>query len=85
MSISDEIRIYGTDNFVAHARNEGLSELEVPVREIHEALGLNNRYPQVISALKASTFLNDNALEYLGHSGPVESPTTVLKLSLIHI
>ena len=84
MSISDEIRNYGTDNFVAHARNEGLSELEVPVREIHEALGLNNRYPQVISALKASTFLNDNALEYLGHSGPVESTTTVLKFKLLN-
>jgi hypothetical protein len=78
MSISDEIRGYCKRNYVDISARQDRQNFEIPVRDVHAALQLDNAFPHVISALKAAAFSEENQVRLTGYDGPKESPTTVL-------
>lgn len=78
MTTSDEIRAYCKQNYVVIALQDKQQKFGIPVRDVHAALGLDNAFPHVISALKTSLFYEGNHIQLTGYDGPKESPTTVL-------
>lgn len=86
MSVSDDIRRYAAENYVARARRAGLDQFEVTVGDIYRELlkqnrGFLNRVPQFCAALRSNKFLTQNNLLIIGESGPPSgmSTTVVLK------
>ncbi len=77
-SRSDQVRRHALDRFVEPARRSGTKDISIPVRDIHDALRLEHRFPLVISALMAKKFWDANGLSKPWTEGPAQSSTTVL-------
>lgn len=82
MSYADQIRAYCAEKYVAPSRKRGSTRVEIPVREVHDALGFTARFPLVCSALRAGKFSHEQRLIPSGINGPEQSSTTVFIFSL---
>jgi len=69
-SSADTIRSYAEKEYVQVARRQGLSRIRITVGDVHRALKLKNRVPNVSSALRSRIFLAKNHLEIEEESGP---------------
>ncbi len=69
-STADAIRSYAEKEYVQAARRKGLSRIRIKVGDVHRALKLENRVPNVSSALRSRIFLQKNNLEIEEVSGP---------------
>ncbi len=69
-STADTIRSYAEKEYVQVARRKGLSRIRIRVGDVHRALKLRNRVPNVSSALRSRIFLERNHLEIEEESGP---------------
>jgi hypothetical protein len=69
-TVSDEIRSFAAKEYVQTARRQGLKQITIRVGDVHRALKLRNRVPNVSSALRSRRFLEQNQLEIESESGP---------------
>ncbi len=69
-STADTIRSYAEKEYVQTARRKGLNRMQIKVGDVHRALKLTNRVPNVSSALRSRIFLEKNHLEIEEESGP---------------
>ena len=69
-SFADLARERARAEYVIPARRRGESTVRIPVRDVHKALGLENRYPIVCNALRSDKFLKENHLTIDGQVGP---------------
>jgi hypothetical protein len=70
MPVSDEIRSFAAKEYVQAARRQGLRQVTIRVGDVHRALKLRNRVPNVSSALRSRRFLEQNGLTIESESGP---------------
>lgn len=77
-----DIRRHAIEQFVAPARAKGKKTVEIPVRAVHDALGLKDLHPAVCEALRAQSFKRDAKLASVSTKGPAVSPTTVFVCEL---
>jgi hypothetical protein len=69
-NVADAIRSYAAKEYVQSARRRGLNRIQIRVGDVHRALKLKNRVPNVSSALRSRIFLEKNNLEIEEESGP---------------
>ena len=69
-NVADMIRSYAAREYIQAARRQGLQRIEIKVGDIHKALKLNNRVPNVSSALRSKIFLEQNHLAIEHTAGP---------------
>jgi len=67
---ADAIRSYVHREYIAPARRKGLRRVRVVAGEVHRALELKNRVPNVCNALTSKRFLQQNQLVIEEESGP---------------
>jgi hypothetical protein len=82
MTHSQKVRQYCVSRFLEAARKESAHTVEVPVRAIHDGVGLKGRFPLVCSALQTRDFLREQGIQGVEIRGPYQSSTTVLVFSL---
>jgi hypothetical protein len=68
--VSAAIREFVAKEYAAKARREGSSRFTVNAGEVHRAMHLQNRVPQVCSVLQSAKFLRENGLRIAEKSGP---------------
>ena len=73
---SQRVREYAEQQFVRPARRRGESTVRIVAGEVHRALRLENRIPQVCAALKSGKFLVDNHLMLDRMEGPPSGMST---------
>jgi hypothetical protein len=66
----DAIRSYAVRQYVAAARRRGEKRVRIVAGDVHRALKLKNRVPNVCSALTSRIFLEENHLAIEDVSGP---------------
>jgi hypothetical protein len=59
---SDRIREYARREYIEPNRKRGEITVRIVAGDVHKALGLHNRSPQVCSALRSQKFLEENHL-----------------------
>jgi 5-methylcytosine-specific restriction enzyme B len=59
---SDRIREYARREYIEPNRKRGEITVRIVAGDVHKALGLHNRSPQVCSALRSQKFLDENHL-----------------------
>jgi hypothetical protein len=69
-STADTIRSFAEKEYVQAARRKGSNRIQIKVGDVHRALKLKNRVPNVSSALRSRIFLEKNNLEIEEESGP---------------
>jgi 5-methylcytosine-specific restriction protein B len=79
---ASDIRRYAIEHYVAPARAKGKKTVEIPVRAVHDGMGLVNIHPAVCGALRAESFRRDAKLASVTTKGPAVSPTTVFVCEL---
>ena len=79
---ASDIRRHVIEHYVEPARQRGKKLVEVPVRAVHEALGLTDAHPAVCDALRAQSFKRDAKVKSVTTKGPAVSPTTVFVCEL---
>ncbi len=67
---TQKIREYARATIVEPARRQHLSTIRIIAGEVHKALGLQSRVPQVCNALGSRKFLQENNLELISREGP---------------
>ena len=77
---SDRITQNASENHVSPAWKSGVHEFEITVGEVHRALRMKNRVPQVSAALRSNRFLNQNNPILVGESGPPSGMSTTTRL-----
>jgi hypothetical protein len=66
----DAIRSYAVKQYVAVARRKGEKRVRIVAGDVHRALKLKNRVPNVCNALTSRIFLEQNHLAIEDVSGP---------------
>ena len=66
----DTIRSYAVKQYVAVARRKGEKRVRIMAGDVHRALKLKNRVPNVCNALTSRIFLEQNHLAIEDVSGP---------------
>ena len=66
----DAIRAYAVQEYVAVARRRGEKRVQIVAGDVHRALKLKNRVPNVCNALTSRIFLEQNHLAIEDVSGP---------------
>jgi len=66
----DAIRAHAVKEYVAVARRRGEKLVRIVAGDVHRALKLKNRVPNVCNALKSRIFLDQNHLAIEDVSGP---------------
>jgi hypothetical protein len=66
----DAIRSYAVKQYVAVARRKGEKRVRIVAGDVHRALKLKNRVPNVCNALTSRIFLEQNHLAIEDMSGP---------------
>ncbi len=66
----DAIRSYAVRQYVAVARRKGEKQVRIVAGDVHRALKLKNRVPNVCNALTSRIFLEQNHLVIEDVSGP---------------
>jgi len=69
-NVADVIRSFAEREYIESARRKGLNRIQIKVGDVHRALKLKNRVPNVSSALRSRIFLKKNHLEIEQESGP---------------
>ena len=69
-NVADAIRSFAEREYIESARRKGLNRIQIRVGDVHRALNLKNRVPNVSSALRSRIFLKKNHLEIEQESGP---------------
>ncbi len=70
MNLADRTRNFMVVNYVYPARKARLKTITVSSGEVHQGLGLRNRYPAVCDAVDADLFREENRLELIERTGP---------------
>ncbi|MBM2826817.1 MAG: hypothetical protein HW403_881 [Dehalococcoidia bacterium] len=83
-SVSDEVRAYTLQRIIMPARQGGTLQVEIKVRDVHNALGLRNRFPLVCSALTSRPFAELAGVRLVKSEGPPsgKSSSVVLTFAL---
>ncbi len=68
--VSSAIRDYVCAHYVSAAKSAGSNRFSVNAGEVHRAMHLHNRVPQVCSVLQSAKFLAENGLRIVEKSGP---------------
>jgi hypothetical protein len=76
MSSADVIRSYVAQEYIEPARRKGVKHVRVVAGEVHRALKLKNRVPNVCNVLTSRTLLKENALVLEGQEGPPSGMST---------
>ncbi|WP_416384203.1 AAA family ATPase [Roseibium aggregatum] len=79
---ADRIRQYVLDEYIAPARDEDRDQVDVLVRDVNSALGLNQGWPNICSALGGQKFQELAELPPPERIGAENSPATVFRFSL---
>lgn len=79
---ADRIRQYVLDEFIAPARDEGRDEVDVLVRDVNSALGLNQGWPNICQALEGRKFLEMAEVHPPERIGAEQSSATVYRFNL---
>lgn len=77
-SISDLIREHVCEIYLKNALRNEERTFAVNVGAVHKALGLNNRVPQVCSALESRKLLQENGLRIVSKTGPPSGQSTTV-------
>ena len=75
---TERIREYARTAIVDPARRQHISTIKIVAGDVHKALGLNSRVPQVCSALSSRKFQEENNLELLSREGPPSGQSTTV-------
>ena len=75
MATANEVREYAFVAFIKPARRRGESKTSFSSGNIHEGMGLINRFPLVCSAIDADKFLEYASVALLSRDGPPQSST----------
>ncbi len=67
---ADAIRSFAVREYIQVARRKGLKRVRITAGDVHRALKLKNRVPNVCNALSSRTFLAENHLVMEDVSGP---------------
>ena len=77
-SISDLIREHVCEIYLKNALRNQETTFTVNVGAVHNGLGLNNRVPQVCSALESRKLLHENGLRIVSKTGPPSGQSTTV-------
>lgn len=77
-SISDLIREHVCEMYLKNALRDNERTFTVNVGAVHKALALNNRVPQVCSALESRKLLQENGLRIVSKTGPPSGQSTTV-------
>ncbi len=77
-SVSDLIRRHVCEAYLQAAIRRGENTFTVNVGEVHKALKLANRVPQVCSALESKKLLDENQLRVVSKTGPPSGQSTTV-------
>ncbi len=80
-SVSDLIRNHISDVYLKTAIRRGERTFTVNVGEVHKALKLANRVPQVCSALESKKLLHENHLRIVSKTGPPSGQSTTVSFT----
>ena len=75
------VRQYVVTQYIRPAQARGERTVAVTAGEVHKALGLKNRVPQVCAALRSARFLSENHLRLKDVSGPPSGMSTTVKFT----
>jgi hypothetical protein len=78
---SAAIREFVAKQYVEKARRQGSPRFMVNAGEVHRAMHLQNRVPQVCSVLQSAKFLEENGLRIAEKSGPPSGFSTSLTVT----
>ncbi len=67
---AESIRAFAAREYIQSARQKGLKRIQIRVGDVHRALRLKNRVPNVCSALTSKIFLQKNHLAIEKVSAP---------------
>lgn len=79
--VSLAIREFLRDQYVGRARRGGALRFTVNAGEVHRAMHLHNRVPQVCSVLQSSKFVRENGLRIVEKSGPPSGFSTSVTIT----
>ena len=79
---ADRIRRYVLEHYIEPARDEGHGQVDVSVRDVNTALGLNRAWPNICQALAGRRFQELAQVPPPEQLGPVPSTTTVFRFDL---
>lgn len=82
MSVSDEVRAYTYRHYIEPARQRGQQIVKVRAKEVHDALGLKNRYPLVCGALATQLFEQRYNVRRQQIEGPTQGTTTTFSFEI---
>src|SRR5271165_4244955 len=68
--VADSIRSFAAKEYIQPARKRGSDTVQIRVGDVHKALKLSNRVPNVSSALRSRIFLEQNGVRIDEESGP---------------
>jgi len=79
---ADRIRQYVLEHYIEPARDEGRDHVEVRVRDVNEALGLKNAWPNICQALGGRMFQDMAQIPEPERIGADQSSATVFRFNL---
>lgn len=82
-SLADRIREFVARHYVAPARERGDSTVTIVVGEVHREMGLKQRHPAIIAALRARVFSEAHGVRRREVKGPGQSSRTVFAFELL--
>ena len=77
---AEDIREYVRRHYLEQARRQKARGFSVNAGEVHKAMGLHNRVPQVCAALDSMKFLKENGLRLVEKTGPPSGLSTSVTL-----
>lgn len=78
---SSAVREYVVRKYIREAKRAALRRFSVNAGEVHRALGLQNRVPQVCNALQSGKFLHENDLRIVEKTGPPSGLSTSVTIT----
>ena len=82
MSTADEIRSFVKKTYIQTARSRSEKTVSFSAEDIHNAMGLKNRYPLVCSSIDTDKFLDFASVTLINREGPKQSNTVRWTFSL---
>lgn len=79
---ADRIRLHVLEHYIETARERDAESVDVLVRDVNEALGLNQAWPNICQALTGQMFLEMADVEPPKRIGANQSPATVFRFRL---
>jgi hypothetical protein len=78
VSVSELVRQHAVSHYLSAARRRRDKTFSVNVGDVHKALELTNRVPQVCNALQSNKFLNENHIRLVSKTGPPSGLSTTV-------